>query len=225
MFEAKKWLVHFVRTLLTDYEDRLESHVQAFDANEVTLTNPAVSHITSVTVDSGESYAGYNWGFTTWGTTTAQTVLKASTGVKITEVVYEVGQPYCVLGYPKFDGRFPVASIDESFNRSSGGLGVNSPTSQSSDNIDYSFTVMLWGREGESYSGTSLQDHALVDEMVETVTNGIQEKGTGSPIPYPFRDLDVMNCSKIAYEMAVGAFHKDLTIAGKTKMDLLNSKW
>ena len=227
MFEAKRWLAHFIRTLLTDYEGRLTSYTESFDANEVTLAHPAVSHITSVTVDSGANKDGYDWWFDTWGNTTTESVLKANDGIKITEVTYKTGQPYVVIGYPKWDTKFPVVSVDESFSRETGGLGVNSPTNASSDWIIYNFTVMLWGREGETYSGTTLTDHALIDELIETVTNGIQQLGTGSgnPLPYPFKDLNVTGGSKLVYEISMGTFHKDLTIVGKTKMDFVNSRW
>ena len=228
VLEATRWISHYLRTLVPDYESRLTSYTESFDANEVTLANKSISHITSVTIDVGDNEDGYNWSFTNWGSSTASTVLSAtSAGSKITEVKYKTGQPYCVIGFPKWGTKFPVVSIDYSFNLGSGGLGRNSPTVASGDNITYSNTVSVWAREGEAYAGTSLTDFALVDSMVEVIANGVQEKGTGAgnPIPYPFKDLNVLGCSKLLYEESVGAFHKDITVEGKTKMDLANSKW
>jgi hypothetical protein len=225
MKKAKKWFAHFIRTLLPDYTNRLTSHTESFDANEVTLANAGVSHITSITVDSGDNYAGYDWSFSTWGDSDTQTVLQANTGVNITEVQYKTGDPYCVIGYPKWDGKFPVISIDETWNKSPGAQGSNSPSSPHAGIINYTFTVMMWGREGESYSGSSLQGHELIDDIVDTITEGIEKLGTGSPIPFPFNNLDVTNCSKLSYEVPVGAFHKDLTVQGKLFMNLLEDMW
>lgn len=231
MIIATKWITHYIRTLIPDMLTLQTSYTEAFDANQVTLAHPRVSHVSSVSIDVGGAIAGWNWYPTTWGTTTQATVLKArSSGSKITSVTYSTGPAYVYPGFPHADAKFPRVGIDYGAGLSPFGIGQNASTSEHTDDVVYSFDVSIYSGAGRGKTSLTIgsetyNEHSLLDKLVEVVVEGIQKKGTSDAIPYPFYDLQCTNVSKIIFEDLYGIMHKDISITGKVALDVANNVW